>query len=214
MMIDPGYYYEEHLKGRSKEEIMTAIRSLKRQIGSLKRSLEAHDGDLSHISPSGQVMLRMTRKYLDRAIEAYREAGGDYIPSKAERRSAELGEALGSLRSVVFSIGGYFQGYEVRTFIVSSGSVTVSAVNTLDPQGAESRFDSGLTAEEFIEGLRELHIDEWKRSYVYPAIMDGTQWKLEIFFECGRRPLRIYGDNAYPYNFGELLRLLELDAQS
>ena len=35
-MISPESYYEEYLKGKTKEEIMTAIRGLKQEIGRLK----------------------------------------------------------------------------------------------------------------------------------------------------------------------------------
>lgn len=38
--------------------------------------------------------------------------------------------------------------------------------------------------------------------------MDGTQWELKIDFSNGHKPLRIYGSNAYPYNFHELMDLL------
>lgn len=35
-MISPEGYYEEHLKGKSAEQIMTAIRGLKQEIGHLR----------------------------------------------------------------------------------------------------------------------------------------------------------------------------------
>ena len=40
MMIGPEAYYEENLKGKTAEQIMTAIRSLKRDINRLKRVIE------------------------------------------------------------------------------------------------------------------------------------------------------------------------------
>jgi len=39
-MISPESYYEEYLKGKTKEEIMTAILGLKQEIGRLKSTLE------------------------------------------------------------------------------------------------------------------------------------------------------------------------------
>ncbi|MGL5686973.1 MAG: hypothetical protein ACRCXQ_14405 [Vagococcus fluvialis] len=45
MMISPESYYKEYLKGKTKEEIMTAIRGLKQEIGQLKNSMEKpYDG--------------------------------------------------------------------------------------------------------------------------------------------------------------------------
>lgn len=40
MMISPDNYYDIFLKGKTKEQIMTAIRGLKQEIGSLKNALE------------------------------------------------------------------------------------------------------------------------------------------------------------------------------
>ena len=40
MMISPEYYYEEHLQGKSQEEILRQIRSLKREMNSLRQQLE------------------------------------------------------------------------------------------------------------------------------------------------------------------------------
>ena len=40
MMISPETYYEMNLQGKSPKEIMEKIRSLKIQIGQLKRSIE------------------------------------------------------------------------------------------------------------------------------------------------------------------------------
>ena len=40
MMIGPETYYEENLKGKTAEQIMTAIRSLKREINRLKNVME------------------------------------------------------------------------------------------------------------------------------------------------------------------------------
>lgn len=41
MMISLESHYEEYLKGKTKEEIMTAIRGLKQEIGRLKNSMES-----------------------------------------------------------------------------------------------------------------------------------------------------------------------------
>ena len=36
------------------------------------------------------------------------------------------------------------------------------------------------TKAEFVSGLKELHIGEWKRNYGDPHVTDGTQWELEL----------------------------------
>lgn len=73
-----------------------------------------------------------------------------------------------------------------------------------------------IDKEELIEGLRDLHIGEW-RKYYDPSrfgflVCDGTQWHLHIFYSNGTKPVKIEGSNAYPYNFNRLMELLEIES--
>lgn len=79
MMISPERYYEEYLKGKSAEQIMTAIRALKQEIGHLKNTME-HPEYAPMMHHSESTRLWCTRLYLERAKEALAEAGGTYIP--------------------------------------------------------------------------------------------------------------------------------------
>lgn len=67
-MISPDGYYEEYLKGKTAEQIMTAIRGLKQEIGHLKNTMEHPEyGSEPIIHPSEDVRLWCTRMYLERA---------------------------------------------------------------------------------------------------------------------------------------------------
>ena len=70
-----------------------------------------------------------------------------------------------------------------------------------------------LTKEEFVSGLKEMHIGEWRKSYCAPHELDGTQWEMEIYFEGNRKAVRISGSNAFPYNFIDLKEFLEIDEE-
>lgn len=98
MMIGPEGYYEVNLKGKTKQEILKKIRSLKREINQLKRSLEEHFLETEEMFPTRLTRLKCYRNYLDRAIRAYEEAGGRYIPTKAEQKSRDFDASLDSLQ--------------------------------------------------------------------------------------------------------------------
>ena len=67
-MISPESYYEEYLKGKTKEEIMTAIRGLKQEIGRLKSTLEIPDyDDNAIIHPDKFTCIYWTRGYSEKA---------------------------------------------------------------------------------------------------------------------------------------------------
>ena len=211
MMISPETYYEMNLKGKSQEEIMKKIRSLKIQIGQLKRSIENTDDMVLEVFPSRLTRLKCDRDYLERAIRAYEEAGGEYVRSKAEQKDHDFNEALDSMSKLVFTIGGFFCGHETRTFTVSDGQVLVDVEKTMISMDKEEY--GPYRKEEFISGIKALHIGEWKRTYNDLLVMDGTQWELDIYYNNGRRPTKISGSNAYPYNFDDLKEFLEVEME-
>ena len=117
MMISPEGYYEEYLKGKTKEQIMTAIRGLKQEIGRLKNTMESPDyGQEEIVHPSEDTRLHWTREYLEKAKQAYAEAGGNYTLYKSEEKAADFDSNINFIYKITFSIGGFFGGY--RSYVV------------------------------------------------------------------------------------------------
>ena len=94
MMISPESYYEFELKGKTRKEILTCIRSLKQQMGSLKNRMENPHYEKELVCPTPDTELYWTREYLAMAKKAYAEAGGEYHESAAEKRAAAFLERL------------------------------------------------------------------------------------------------------------------------
>lgn len=216
MMISPEVYYEEYLKGKTADQIMTAIRGLKKEIGHLKNTIE-HPDYAPTMCPTESTRLWCSRLYLDRAKQALVEAGGIYTPSQAELKAAAFTENIPFISKVIFSIGGYFGGYETRTFTLKDERLHMWVEHSLilTPSNAEVEPDYPMSKDDFLDELRELHIGEWRKNYSPRrfgyVVMDGTQWDLEIQFSNGRKSLKIYGDNAYPYNFDKFRELMGMD---
>ena len=212
MMISPETYYEMNLQGKSPKEIMKKIRSLKIQIGQLKRSIEKTDDMVLEVFPGRLTRLKCDQDYLERAIQAYEEAGGEYVRSKAEQKDYDFNKALDSMSQLVFTIGGFFCGQETRTFTVSDDQVLVDVEKILISMDKEEEYGP-YRKEDFISGIKALHIGEWKRTYNDPLVMDGTQWELDIYYNNGRKAVKISGSNAYPYNFDDLKEYLEVEME-
>ena len=132
MMISPESYYEMNLKGKAAEQIMSAIRGLKNEIGHLKNVMEHPDyGSEPIMCPSESTRLWCTREYLERAKIALAEAGGIYKPSQSELKALEFDNNLSAISKIVFSIGEYFGGYETRTISLDGGDLQVSVQHSL-----------------------------------------------------------------------------------
>ncbi len=214
MMICPETFYEMNLKGKTAEQIMTVIRGLKKEIGRLKNVMEHPDyADAIKICPSEDVRISCSRDYLERAKEALEEAGGKYIPSAAERKAMEFDYNIPYISKVEFCIGGYHNGYKTQTYTIDGDEIQTNIEHPLILNQSETGEDEPeeMTKEYFLYSLEELHIGEWRKKYDTKrfgyTVCDGTQWHLEIYFSNGHKPVKICGDNAYPYNFDRLLSL-------
>lgn len=217
MMISPEGYYEEYLKGKTKEQIMTAIRGLKQEIGHLKNIMESPDygiGPIMH--PSEDTRLHWTREYLERAKQAYAEAGETYTLSKSEEKVADFDANMDAICKVTFSIGGFFGGY--RSYVVELSNDIKSYTKLWEDEEPLLLLDNNkdpFTKDTFIAALKDLHIGEWRRRYSTKrfgyTVCDGTQWVLEFEYTNSRKPVMFDGDNSYPYNFNKFQMLFGID---
>ena len=218
MMISPESYYEMNLKGKTAEQIMSIIRGLKQEIGHLKNTMEHPDyGSEPVMRPSEATRLSCTRDYLTRAKLALAEAGVVYKPSQAELKTQEFENNFPFISKIIFSIGGFFGGYESRTVTINGDEICINVEHSLIPTPSNlGEFEiEPLDKEEFMDELSRLYIGEWRCSYRPErfgySYCDGTQWELEIQFSNGAKPFKCYGDNSYPYNFDKFQELLGID---
>lgn len=144
MMISPESYYEEYLKDKSEEQMLTVIRGLKNHIGHLKNVRENPNyGTTPIIHPSEDVQISCNRLYLQRAIKALDDIGCPYKYSRAELKSIEFQNDLEYISKITFEIGGYFQGFTEYTIEMTDDSATMSSINrlSLERNKAEKKID-------------------------------------------------------------------------
>lgn len=217
MIISPEGYYE-YLKGKTKEQILTVILGFKQEIGRLKNSMESPDyGVKPIIHPSEDTRLNWTREYLERAKQAYGEAGGTYTLSKAEEKVADFDANMDAICKITFSIGGFFGGY--RSYVVELSDELKAYIKLWEDEEPLLLLDDDrkefFTKDTFIASLKGLHIGEWRRRYSTKrfgyTVCDGTQWELVFEYDNGHRPVKFDGDNSYPYNFDKFQILFGID---
>lgn len=217
MMISPEGYYEEYLRGKTETQIMSTIRGLKQEIGRLKNTMESPEyGQEEIVRPSEDTRLHWTREYLERAKQAYAEAGGTYTLSKSEEKAADFDSNMDFISKITFSIGGFFGGY--RSYVVELSDEFKAYTKLWDdeePLVLLDEDDEPFTRETFLTALDDLHIGEWRRRYSTQrfgyTVCDGTQWELEFEYNNGHKPVRFDGDNSYPYNFDKFQMLFGID---
>lgn len=214
MMISPEYYYEEYLKGKNENQILSTIRGLKNRIGHLKNAMENPNYGIDPIiQTSEDVQISCNRLYLQRAIKVLDDMGCTYKYSKTEMKSIEWQNDLDHISKIIFEIGGYFQGSTEYTIEMADDSATMSSINRLLPERNEAK--KKIDKNELLYQLLELYIGEWRKDYNPErfgiAVLDGTQWQLKFEFNNGRKPCKFSGSNSYPYNFNKLLDIFEID---
>ena len=219
MMISPDTFYEMKLKGKSKEEIMTVIRGLKRKITRLKNVMEHPDykNRKMAMQPCESVQIAMNREYLKQAKRALKEVGCIYESSKSEIKLEIFNDNIPYISKITFNIGGCFGGKTIKTFIFDDEKIYTNTLNM--PHCDIADFDKyeelQMDKNDFLEKLKDLHIGEWRREYNLRRfdcfVMDGTQWSLSVAFSNGCRRVKIHGSNDYPYNFDGLLDLFGIE---
>jgi hypothetical protein len=218
MMISPENYCEEYLREKDAKQILSIIRGLKNEMGHLKNIMEHPDyGTESKVCPSESVRLSCTREYLERAKQALVEVGGTYNPSRTELRTLDFISNVNHISKFTFSIGGFFGGYNTYIADLSGNELKFESKQgeASTPMKVFNKEGEPLTKESFLEGIRKLHMGEWKRSYSPERfghmVLDGTQWEIEIEYDNGHRKVRFDGDNSYPYNFFDLQALFGVE---
>lgn len=211
MMISPESYYDLYLKGKNEKQLLSAIRGLKNEIGHLKNVMEHPEyknGPIIH--PSEDVRISCTREYLQRAIQAYKDLGGKYIPSKAEQKANDFQDNLEYISRITFEIGGFFEGMTKYTLEFQENEVLF----------ASSKFDvimdeMSLNRETTIWLLSRLYIGEWRKYYDPQrfgyCVLDGTQWNVSFEYSNDKKTVEFAGSNDYPYNFNEFIGIFNLN---
>ena len=212
MMISPEAYYEEYLQGKSQFAILQQISFLKQEIGRLKEVLESvENSPEAMIMPSPLTRIKCNREYLEMAKLALEEAGGQYVPTDEELRDQSFDTKLATMHRFTLEIGGFFNGYTKYKYTISGERVLFDADHSFYLKPSNLPVYEPFTREEFVRGIAALHIGEWKERYENLYVLDGTQWSISIEYENGKESFEIYGSNAYPYNFEELIEFLGID---
>lgn len=217
-LISTESYYEEYLKDKTKEQIMTTIRGIKQEIGRLKNTMEGPNYRIKpNMYPSEDTRIHWTRQYLKIAKQTYAEAGGIYVLSKSEEKAVDFDANLDSICKITFIFGGYFSGYRNYTVELSDGL----KANTKLWEDEEplclynNENQQPYTKDTFIFALKSLYMGEWRRRYSTKRfgyiICDGTQWELKFEYNNGHKAVRFDGDNSYPYNFHEFKMLFGIN---
>jgi hypothetical protein len=212
MMISPEVYYEEYLQGKSQTEVLQQINFLRQELGRLKEVVESvENSPEAMIMPSPLTRIKCNREYLEMAKLALEEAGGKYELTDEELRDQAFNSKLAAMHRFILKIGGFFDGYTKYKYTISGDRILFDADHSFYLKPSNLPVYEPFTREEFVRGIEALHIGEWKEKYENLCVLDGTQWSISIEYEDGTEPFEIYGSNAYPYNFEDLIDFLGID---
>ena len=216
MMMSPNAYVDFEVRGLPKEKVLSRIHGLQRNMASMKNQAESefeiNPGDRVRC-PSLRVRIDVTREYIAETERYYQEIGGIYEPNALEKRAVEFDANMEHIKAISIRYGGYFGKSEERKLIRDGNGIVVE--RNCFPYSSEEDFNAkfyeGLTWQDIIEELADIHMGEWKNRYENINVLDGTQWSVELEYDNGVRTKRFYGSNKYPYNFEKFLDVMEME---
>jgi hypothetical protein len=161
------------------------------------------------VCPSDLVIYKCDRNFLNSAILQYLILGGESLETKLSLRDSAFNDRLEDIVKITFYNGGFFSTNEKTIIDLSGDEIKVMS-------GSFSEVYEKITEttkEELLYQLGELHIGEWRSHYSTKRfgieVCDGIQWALKFEYKNGQKKT-FGGDNAFPYNFDELLEVLSL----
>ncbi len=111
--------------------------------------------------------------------------------------------------SIKFSVGGYFQGHTEVTITKNYRGAIVKVKKfppILEISKKQITPAKWRTIVNTLYGRLFLH--EWKKEFVNPNVLDGTQWHLDINLTNGKTH-HYYGSNDYPPYWSELTNIFK-----
>lgn len=113
------------------------------------------------------------------------------------------------VESIKFSVGGFHEGHTDITITKNENGAFVNVEQFLigDLDIPENRQITPARWQKIVNTLyNQLYLHEWKKKYVDPLVLDGTQWSLDIKLTNGRKR-EYYGSNLYPPYWPELKKI-------
>jgi len=110
--------------------------------------------------------------------------------------------------SFYFSIGGFSGDSYMLLVVKAEADAAVQYTAGVGCFAEEPTAKEQLTLEEwqtFTHKIFHCYISDWKKRYLDPHVVDGTQWKLEVNF-MNRKPIKIYGSNKYPVQWDKFIK--------
>lgn len=206
-------FYKKNLQGKSAKEIRGIIRKLKNEIGSLKNKIIQDSFDFIDSEPSLYDQLSYNRMYLKRTIQALEDLGIEYKLSKTEQKVKTFNDNIKYISKIELETGGYLADSSSYTITIDGDEIIYEEIQSIFPgyMSTEKQMTYPLTKNELFEEIKKLYIGEWNYHYENNMILDGDYWSLIIEFSNGYQTRKFTGSNAYPYNFYQLERLIEID---
>lgn len=221
-MMSPEIYYEKELKGKSPQEIEKIIGDINQEMKSLRKAIEAGYfcyGGEEDTRPENRKKLELCRSYLEEALKAHKQAGGDYKLSKEEQHIADFDAAIPEIKKISFSIYEGLLYNEEEYMITVDNNCSQFWIDDDDdydydsmPTENDRKPIFSMKREEFFEKLRNIHMGEWRLNYDSSdygwLVMDGTNWDIDIEYKNGLKEVNFSGSNAFPFSFWDFYTLI------
>ncbi|MBO4920813.1 MAG: hypothetical protein J5372_02740 [Lachnospiraceae bacterium] len=215
MMLGPVNFINGSISGKSYEAAKKEVQSLWKEIRRLKKVMEEEpDSDEMMICPMPPVKISTYRDYLEAARDYFEARGWEYELTKEEAADKEFNDRLKDVQSIEISYGGFLCGGEDRTLTFDGQKIITDSSYVLRVPSEEEMFREfykGMTKDELLEELKNIHMGEWKKWYEDICVMDGIRWSVVFKYLDGKKR-KFSGSNRFPYNFYGFLDVMQMEA--
>ena len=189
---------------------MQNIKQLQREMNRLKEAME-NPCAKEEVGQCGRI--NEMRRSIFQIRKEMEEAGNLQPFCEIEKRNRAFEKKIPLIESMTLSTMGFFSGIDEWKVKVSDNDVVVKVNRMFPGEGKPQEEEFSMDKEKFFEKIKKLYLGEWRSEYspirYGIVICDGMQWKMKICFRTEHAPCRYSGDNMFPWNFDNLMRILE-----
>ncbi|MBF0579386.1 hypothetical protein IM774_06265 [Erysipelotrichaceae bacterium RD49] len=193
------------------------VRSYRRRLAVYKTKIENdmfERGQDMFLLPHETKAIQALQTALDTTHHELTKSGHQLPPSRMENQKVSLAKRMQTMILFSFEIGSRDGDAYIFDYNFSNNQIIKTSYKRCNPKISSTIVLQTMTKADFIYALYKIDLVDWEKRYKEKGLQrqacENLKWALTIRWKSrGYRDLLIEGFNDFPYNFEQLLSLIQ-----
>lgn len=198
-------------------EMVNQVRSYRRRLTLYKTKIEEDMFNRGHDMfqlPHETQTIQILQSALQATHHELIRNGHQLPPSRSDHQKVSLAKRMQTMVLFSFEIGSRDGDAYIFDYSFSNNQIIKTSYKRCDPKLSSTIVLQTMTKLDFIDALYKLDLVDWERRYKEKGLArtgdENLKWAITIRWKSrGHKDLFIAGFNDFPYNFEQLLVLIQ-----